>query len=154
MSAPVLSIIILAMMFLLATVLPLNMGALAFVGAFLLGSVVLGMSTNDILANFPGGLFLTIVGVTYLFAIAQNNGTIDLLVSNVQMPNMTGPDLAKSLRQGRPGLRVLLISGYPQGLLMLDTGWWFLQKPFPPKAIIDKIHEVIAVPPRPWSHEG
>jgi len=80
MSAPVLSIIILAVMFLLATVLPLNMGALAFVGAFLLGSVVLGMSTNDILANFPGGLFLTIVGVTYLFAIAQNNGTIDLLV--------------------------------------------------------------------------
>lgn len=80
MSAPVLSIIILAVMFLLATVLPLNMGALAFVGAFLLGSVVLGMSTNDILSNFPGGLFLTIVGVTYLFAIAQNNGTIDLLV--------------------------------------------------------------------------
>jgi di/tricarboxylate transporter len=80
MSAPVLSIIILAAMFLLATVLPLNMGALAFVGAFLLGSVVLGMSTNDILSNFPGGLFLTIVGVTYLFAIAQNNGTIDLLV--------------------------------------------------------------------------
>jgi di/tricarboxylate transporter len=80
MSAPILSIIILAVMFLLATVLPLNMGALAFVGAFLLGSVVLGMSTNDILANFPGGLFLTIVGVTYLFAIAQNNGTIDLLV--------------------------------------------------------------------------
>lgn len=80
MSAPVLSIIILAVMFLLATVLPLNMGALAFVGAFLLGSLVLGMSANDILANFPGGLFLTIVGVTYLFAIAQNNGTIDLLV--------------------------------------------------------------------------
>jgi di/tricarboxylate transporter len=80
MSAPVLSIIVLAVMFLLATVLPLNMGALAFVGAFLLGSVFLGMSTNDILANFPGGLFLTIVGVTYLFAIAQNNGTIDLLV--------------------------------------------------------------------------
>ena len=80
MSAPVLSIIILAAMFLLATVLPLNMGALAFVGAFLLGTVVLGMSTSDILSNFPGGLFLTIVGVTYLFAIAQNNGTIDLLV--------------------------------------------------------------------------
>jgi di/tricarboxylate transporter len=80
MSAPVLSIIILTAMFLLATVLPLNMGALAFVGAFLLGTVVLGMTTSDILANFPGGLFLTIVGVTYLFAIAQNNGTIDLLV--------------------------------------------------------------------------
>jgi di/tricarboxylate transporter len=46
----------------------------------MLGALVLGMSTNEILANFPGGLFLTIVGVTYLFAIAQNNGTIDLLV--------------------------------------------------------------------------
>lgn len=80
MSAPVLSLIILVVMFLLATVLPLNMGALAFVGAFLLGSVFLGMSTTEILSNFPGGLFLTIVGVTYLFAIAQNNGTIDLLV--------------------------------------------------------------------------
>jgi di/tricarboxylate transporter len=80
MSAPVLSILILVAMFLLATVLPLNMGALAFVGAFVLGFVILGMETNDILASFPGGLFLTIVGVTYLFAIAQNNGTIDLLV--------------------------------------------------------------------------
>ena len=80
MSAPILSIIILVVMFVLATLLPLNMGALAFVGAFLLGSVFLGLETTEILANFPGGLFLTIVGVTYLFAIAQNNGTIDLLV--------------------------------------------------------------------------
>ncbi|NKX53115.1 SLC13 family permease [Arthrobacter mobilis] len=81
MSAPILSIIVLAAMFLLATVLPINMGALAFVGAFLLGAVFLGMDTDAILANFPGGLFLTLVGVTYLFAIAQNNGTIDLLIS-------------------------------------------------------------------------
>ncbi|MDH6238348.1 SLC13 family permease [Cryobacterium sp. CG_9.6] len=80
MSAPVISIIILAVMFLIATLLPVNMGALAFVGAFLLGAVFLGMETKDILANFPGGLFLTLVGVTYLFAIAQGNGTIDLLV--------------------------------------------------------------------------
>ncbi|TFB73725.1 hypothetical protein E3O06_07810 [Cryobacterium glaciale] len=80
MSAPVISIIILAVMFLIATLLPVNMGALAFVGAFLLGAVFLGMETTDILANFPGGLFLTLVGVTYLFAIAQGNGTIDLLV--------------------------------------------------------------------------
>ncbi|TFD71101.1 SLC13 family permease [Cryobacterium sp. Hb1] len=80
MSAPIISIIILAVMFLTATLLPVNMGALAFVGAFLLGTVFLGMETADILANFPGGLFLTLVGVTYLFAIAQGNGTIDLLV--------------------------------------------------------------------------
>src|SRR6185312_13399666 len=59
---------------------PINMGALAFVGAFVLGALFLGMDTKDILAQFPGGLFLTLVGVTYLFAIAQGNGTIDLLI--------------------------------------------------------------------------
>ncbi|MFL4477292.1 SLC13 family permease [Paeniglutamicibacter sp. ORCA_105] len=81
MSPAVISIIVLAVMFLIATVLPINMGALAFVGAFLLGAVFLGMDSKDILASFPGGLFLTLVGVTYLFAIAQNNGTIDLLIN-------------------------------------------------------------------------
>ncbi len=76
-----------------------------------------------------------------------HEGAIDLLVSNVQMPHMTGPDLAKSLMQMRPGLRVLLISAYPQGLLMLDNGWSFLQKPFLPKAIVDKIYTMMASPP-------
>lgn len=80
MSAPILSIIVLAVMFLVATVLPINMGALAFVGAFVLGALFLGMDTKEILDQFPGGLFLTLVGVTYLFAIAQGNGTIDLLI--------------------------------------------------------------------------
>jgi len=80
MSVALVSIIILAVMFIIATMFPINMGALAFVGAFLLGAVFLGMDTKDILASFPGGLFLTLVGVTYLFAIAQNNGTIDILV--------------------------------------------------------------------------
>jgi di/tricarboxylate transporter len=80
MGPEILSIIILAAMFLIATILPVNMGALAFVGAFVLGVFVLGMDTDVILEGFPGGLFLTIVGVTYLFAIAQQNGTVDLLV--------------------------------------------------------------------------
>lgn len=80
MGPEVLSILILAVMFIVATVLPVNMGALAFVGAFVLGVFVLGMDTDQILEAFPGGLFLTIVGVTYLFAIAQRNGTVDLLV--------------------------------------------------------------------------
>jgi di/tricarboxylate transporter len=80
MGPEVLSILILAAMFVVATVLPVNMGALAFVGAFVLGVFVLGMDTDQILEAFPGGLFLTIVGVTYLFAIAQKNGTVDLLV--------------------------------------------------------------------------
>jgi Na+/H+ antiporter NhaD/arsenite permease-like protein len=80
MSPEIVSILALVVMFVVATFLPVNMGALAFVAAFAVGTLSLGMSTDDIIAGFPADLFLTLVGVTYLFAIAQNNGTVDLLV--------------------------------------------------------------------------
>jgi di/tricarboxylate transporter len=73
-------ILALVAMFVAATLLPINMGTLGFVAAFLVGTVAVGMSTDDIIAGFPSELFLTLVGVTYLFAIAQNNGTVDLMV--------------------------------------------------------------------------
>jgi di/tricarboxylate transporter len=80
MSPELISILALAAMFVVATALPVNMGVLAFVGAFLIGTLVAGQSTKEIIAGFPAGLFLTLVGITYLFALAQNNGTIDWLV--------------------------------------------------------------------------
>jgi di/tricarboxylate transporter len=80
MSPEILSILGLAVMFVIATVLPINMGVLAFVGAFLLGTMVAGLTQDEIFAGFPVDLFLTLVGITWLFAIAQNNGTIDSLV--------------------------------------------------------------------------
>lgn len=80
MSPEIVSILALVVIFTIATVLPVNMGALAFVAAFAVGTLSLGLSTDDIIAGFPSDLFLTLVGITYLFAIAQNNGTVDLLV--------------------------------------------------------------------------
>lgn len=80
MSPEILSILGLAAMFVVATVLPVNMGVIAFTGAFLLGTLVAGLTSKAILGFFPTGLFLTLVGITYLFAIAQTNGTIDWLV--------------------------------------------------------------------------
>jgi di/tricarboxylate transporter len=80
MSTELIPILALAVMFIAATVLPVNMGALGFVAAFIVGTVFVGMSTDDIIGGFPSELFLTLVGVTYLFAIAQNNGTVDLMV--------------------------------------------------------------------------
>ena len=80
MSSHMIAILVLALMFVLATALPINMGVIAFVGAFLLGSVVAGMQAKAIMAGFPAELFLTLVGITFLFAQAQNNGTIDWLV--------------------------------------------------------------------------
>jgi len=73
-------ILALIAMFVAATFLPINMGTLGFVAAFLVGTLAVGMNTDDIIAGFPSDLFLTLVGVTYLFAIAQNNGTVDLMV--------------------------------------------------------------------------
>ena len=60
----------LVVMFIVATVLPINMGALAFALAFLVGTVFMGLRADQIIAGFPGDLFVTLVGITYLFAIA------------------------------------------------------------------------------------
>jgi Na+/H+ antiporter NhaD/arsenite permease-like protein len=79
-SPEIITILALVVIFAIATFLPINMGALAFVAAFLVGTLSVGLSTDDILAGFPSELVLTLIGVTYLFAIAQNNGTVDLLV--------------------------------------------------------------------------
>ena len=80
MSPEIVTILALVAIFAIATFLPINMGALAFVAAFLVGTLSVGLSTDDIIGGFPAGLVLTLIGVTYLFAIAQNNGTVDLLV--------------------------------------------------------------------------
>ena len=80
MSPEIVSIIALVVIFAIATVLPINMGALAFVAAFVVGTLSVGLTTDEILGGFPAELVLTLIGVTYLFAIAQNNGTVDLLV--------------------------------------------------------------------------
>lgn len=80
MTAHWISIYALAAMFVVATVLPINMGVIAFVGAFLIGTLAAGMNAKAIMGGFPADLFLTLVGITYLFALAQNNGTIDWLV--------------------------------------------------------------------------
>lgn len=80
MTPHLISIYALVAMFVIATIWPINMGVLAFVGAFLVGTFFAGLASKDIIANFPGGLFLTLVGITWLFALAQNNGTIDWLV--------------------------------------------------------------------------
>ena len=80
MSTELIPILALVAMFIVATFLPVNMGALGFVAAFFVGTLAVGMSTDDIIGGFPSELFLTLVGVTYLFAIAQNNGTVDLMV--------------------------------------------------------------------------
>ena len=80
MSPEWVSILALVALFVVGTVLPINMGALAFVAAWLVGMYSLGLDEKEIISGISGDLILTLVGVTYLFAIARNNGTVDLIV--------------------------------------------------------------------------
>ena len=74
------AIIALVALFVVGTVLPINMGALAYVAAWLVGMYALDLEEKEILAGVSGDLILTLIGVTYLFAIARNNGTVDVIV--------------------------------------------------------------------------
>lgn len=75
------AILALVALFAVGTVLPINMGALAYVAAWLVGMYALNMDEKEILAGVSADLVLTLIGVTYLFAIAKNNGTVDLIVT-------------------------------------------------------------------------
>ena len=79
MSPEIISIIVLVVMFVVGTVLPINLGIMGFVAAFLIGTTLGGLSADTIFDGFPANLFVLLAGVTLLFVIAENNGTINLL---------------------------------------------------------------------------
>ena len=60
----------------------------------------------------------------------EHEGPIDLLVSDVTMPEMDGPELAGKLQAKRPTLQVILLSEYSHTEIVLQGGWTFIQKPF------------------------
>jgi len=60
----------------------------------------------------------------------EHKGPIDVLISDVTMPEMDGLELAEKLKARRPELQVILLSGYPPAEIVLQRGWKFIQKPF------------------------
>jgi di/tricarboxylate transporter len=85
MSVELISILILCAIFLVCTLLPIHMGAMSIAAAFVFGMFILEgdfrAKVGQIADGFPGELFVVLAGVTFLFAIAKNNGTVDWLVS-------------------------------------------------------------------------
>jgi two-component system, cell cycle sensor histidine kinase and response regulator CckA len=77
----------------------------------------------------------------------RHNGPIDMLVTDVVMPEMNGPDLAEQLSLKRPGLLVLYVSGYTDHALLdrgaVESAAGFLHKPFPPDALPGKVEELL-----------
>jgi DNA-binding NtrC family response regulator len=63
-------------------------------------------------------------------------GEINVLLSDFQMAGgMSGVDLATVMTVDRPELKVLLMSGFPDGMLVLNEGWHFLPTPFVPSQL-------------------
>src|SRR5687767_11321536 len=82
-------------------------------------------------------------------AQAETSGeTIDLLVTDVVMPGMTGEELAAELRKSRPDLRVLYISGYAEDSAAIEralrAGDAFLPKPFTVSELAGRVREVLS----------
>jgi two-component system cell cycle sensor histidine kinase/response regulator CckA len=82
--------------------------------------------------------------------LAENMDTkIDLLLSDVDMPQISGPDLGEAMKEGRPDMHVMLMSGGNNGnLLVLNYGWAYIQKPFVPTKLVQMIMSVLHSPNR------
>jgi DNA-binding NtrC family response regulator len=74
----------------------------------------------------------------------DTDGPIDLLLSDVDMPKMSGPDLGELLKKTRPHMHVMLMSGGTDGnLLVLNYGWAYIQKPMVPVKLVQMVTEVL-----------
>ncbi|MGQ0577658.1 MAG: SLC13 family permease [Betaproteobacteria bacterium] len=93
MDLPIISLLALLAVVIAGSLLPVNVGVLAIAAAFLVGVLLAGLKLPAIVAGFPAGLFLTLVGVTLLFSQARVNGTLDRISA-----------LAVSRARGRAGV--------------------------------------------------
>jgi two-component system cell cycle sensor histidine kinase/response regulator CckA len=103
--------------------------------------------------------FLSTIGYTVLSAangkealdkVRTWTNMIDLVITDVVMPKMSGPKLAKVLASLRPDLKVLFVSGYAKDTVLrkgvADLAHDFLQKPFPLRLLAGKIRKVLEQP--------
>ena len=73
---------------------------------------------------------------------------VDLLLTDVVMPELSGPDLAKRVRPQHPSMRVVFMSGYADHSALNDThGAPLILKPFTPESLAQKVREVLDAPP-------
>ena len=82
--------------------------------------------------------------------LLEDAGDVQLVLTDVIMPNMDGPELARQLSQVRPELRILFMSGYVEDTVVRSIGKassLFLPKPFTATALMEKVRQALD---RPW----
>jgi len=101
--------------------------------------------TKQLLQEHGYTVFEANDGRTALEYIESNPGPIDLLLTDVVMRRMSGPELAERLQASHPALKVVYMSGYTGELManreVLKPGVTLIEKPFTRKALLNTLHE-------------
>jgi PAS domain S-box-containing protein len=89
-------------------------------------------------------------GVEARALVERHNGPIDLVLTDVVMPGGSGPSIVREMAKTSKRMRALFMSGYTDHAMLrngaLEEGMAFIQKPFSPQALAQKIREVLEVP--------
>jgi two-component system, cell cycle sensor histidine kinase and response regulator CckA len=89
-------------------------------------------------------------GIEAMEALEEKNGAVDLVVSDVVMPEMDGPTLLREMRIRNPNLKIIFVSGYAEEAfdksLPENEQFAFLAKPFALSALVAKVKETMAPP--------
>ena len=103
---------------------------------------------DRVLAGFGYTVLVARDGVQALEISDAHPGAIDLLLTDVVMPGIGGPELAVRLRMRRPTMKVLLMSGYDEHSLVSSTASYasFIAKPFRPEALGRRVREILDSP--------
>jgi two-component system cell cycle sensor histidine kinase/response regulator CckA len=105
---------------------------------------------NTIVSILEGSHFIVLrasSGFDALKLATDYAGKIDLLLSDVNMPGMSGPDVSDFLKNTRPEMRLRFMSGFSGGnLRVLDDGWSYVQRPLVPVKLVEMIHGVLHAP--------
>ncbi|MFO0687351.1 MAG: PAS domain-containing protein [Myxococcota bacterium] len=82
---------------------------------------------------------------------SRHDGPIDLLLTDVVLPRMAGPEIAERARQLRPGIRVLYMSGFTDETLiqhgLASGGLQLLEKPFSSATLLGRVRQILDEPP-------
>jgi PAS domain S-box-containing protein len=102
---------------------------------------------TEILRGHGYRLLAAVDSADALRILDERAETIDLLLTDVVMPGMSGRDLAERVRRSRPQVKVLYMSGYTDDAVgergVLDPGMVLLQKPFTPRTLLRKLRDVL-----------
>jgi two-component system cell cycle sensor histidine kinase/response regulator CckA len=103
--------------------------------------------TKEVLEKYGYTVLEASNGEEALKIAERHEGPLDLLLSDVVMPRMGGPELAQELLARRPAVKVLYMSGYTDHPMVrrgvVNAGVAFLQKPFTPTVLVSRIREIL-----------